>query len=157
MTTPAPDRIERAVELEVPPTRLWRALTDHAEFGMWFGVHLESPFSIGQTTRGRITHPGYEHLVMEIRTRQMQPEHLFAFCWHPYAVDPKIDYSSEPPTLVEFHLTPASRGTHLAITESGFTRIPAHRREEAYRMNAGGWTEQIKNIKRYLERADASA
>ena len=150
------DRIEKRIELRAPPARVWRALTDHREFGTWFGVSLEAPFAPGKPARGRITHPGYEHLVMELVVQRMDPERLFSFHWHPYAVDPRVDYSKEPPTLVEFRLDPApggGGGTLLVVTESGFDAIPAARRAEAFRMNAGGWAQQMRNIEAHVIQA----
>ena len=144
------DRIEKRIELKAPVARVWRALTDHKEFGEWFGVHLEAPFVRGETTRGRITYPGYEHLVMEVVVQKMERERLFSFHWHPGAVDPNVDYSKEPATLVEFKLERVGDGTLLLLTESGFDAIPAARRDEAFRMNDGGWTEQMKNIETYV-------
>jgi hypothetical protein len=82
--------------------------------------------------------------------RAEEPERLFSFTWHPYAIDPKIDYSNEPPTLVEFRLEKALSGTLLLLTESGFDNIPKDRRLEAFRMNDGGWTEQMKNIESHV-------
>ena len=144
------NRIEKRIELKASVARVWRALTDHREFGEWFRVNLEGPFVAGQVARGRIAYPGYEHLVFECTVTQMEPERLFSFTWHPYAIDPNIDYSAEPPTLVEFRLEPTESGTRLTVTESGFENIPAHRRAEAFRMNDGGWTEQMKNIERHV-------
>ena len=144
------DRIEKHVDLKAPTARVWRALTDHTEFGQWFRVNLEGPFIPGKTTRGRITYPGYEHVVMEVVVVKMEPERLFSFHWHPYAVDPKTDYSHEPPTLVEFRLEKTATGTLLHVTESGFDAIPAARRDEAFRMNSGGWAEQVKNIEAHV-------
>ena len=148
-----PDYIEKRIELKAPVSRVWRALTDYHEFGEWFRVNLEDPFVPGQVTRGHIAYPGYEHLVFECSVLQMEPERLFSFTWHPYAIDPNTDYSSEPPTLVEFRLDATATGTLLTVTESGFENIPAHRRLEAFRMNDGGWTEQMKNIERYVTQA----
>ena len=145
------DRIEKRIELKAPISRVWRALTDHREFGEWFQVKLEGPFVPGETSRGHITHPGYEHLIMEVVVQKMEPERLFSYTWHPYAVDPKIDYSEETPTLVEFRLENCATGTVLTLTESGFEKIPNHRRLEAFRMNEGGWTQQMKNIERHVE------
>src|ERR1044072_2474517 len=140
------DRIEKTVELKAPVGRVWRALTDHREFGQWFRVRLEGPFVPGEVARGHITYPGYEHLHWEAVVQKMEPERLFSFTWHPYAIDPNTDYSNETPTLVEFKLEKTSTGTLLLLTESGFDKIPEHRRLEAFRMNEGGWTEQMKNI-----------
>src|SRR5690348_1459311 len=96
------DRIEKSIELKAPIDRVWRAILDYRQFGQWFRVNLEGPFTPGRTTRGRITHPGYEHLIMEVAVQKIEPKRLLSFHWHPYAIDPSVDYSQEPPTLVEF-------------------------------------------------------
>jgi uncharacterized protein YndB with AHSA1/START domain len=144
------DRIEKQIELKAPISKVWRALTDHREFGEWFRVKLEGPFVPGQVSRGQITYAGYEHLKWEATVQKMEPEKLFSFTWHPYAVDPKTDYSNEPPTLVEFTLQKTANGTLLTVTESGFDKIPSGRRLEAFRMNDGGWAEQMKNIEKHV-------
>jgi uncharacterized protein YndB with AHSA1/START domain len=151
MNKSSTDQIEKRIELKASIARVWRALTDHKEFGSWFGVNLESSFVAGKPTRGNITYPGYEHLVMEVVVQKMEKEQLFSFHWHPYAVNPKMDYSKEPPTLVEFKLEKTATGTLLVVTESGFDSIPAARRAEAFRMNSGGWDEQMKNIETHVE------
>jgi uncharacterized protein YndB with AHSA1/START domain len=145
------DRIEKVIDLEAPVSRVWRALTDHQEFGAWFRVRLEGPFVPGQVSRGHITYPGYEHLRWEAVVQAMEPERRFSFTWHPYAVDPKADYSQEPSTLVEFTLEQIPTGTRLRIVESGFDKLPAHRRDEAFRMNDRGWSGQAENIARHVE------
>ena len=124
------DRIEKTITLRAPRSRVWRALTVAEEFGEWFRVKLEGPFVEGATVRGRITHPGYEHLTMEIMVERLDPERYFAYRWHPYAINPGVDYSQEPTTLVD--------------------RIPLSRRAEAFRMNDNGWSEQLKNIERHV-------
>jgi uncharacterized protein YndB with AHSA1/START domain len=144
------DRIEKRIELKAPVARVWRALTDYREFGEWFRVRIEGPFVAGEVSRGHITYPGYEHLKWEAVVKAIEPERLFSFIWHPYAVDPKMDYSQEPQTLVEFRLEKAGAGTLLTLTESGFDKIPAARRAEAFPRNEGGWAEQMKNIERHV-------
>jgi len=147
-------RIEKRIELKAPVSRVWRALTDHDEFGQWFGVKLTTAFVPGRISRGQITYPGYEHVVMEVVVKTMEPERLFSFTWHPYAIDPKIDYSKEPQTLVEFRLEKtAAGGTLLSVTETGFENLPAHRRPDAYRMNDSGWAEQMQSIERHVASA----
>jgi uncharacterized protein YndB with AHSA1/START domain len=145
------DSITKRIELAAPVSRVWRALTDHREFGEWFRVTVDSSFAPGKTVGGHVLHPGYEHLKWEATVEKMEPERLFAFRWHPYAIDPKVDYSSEPTTLVEFRLEPKDGATILHLTESGFDAVPEHRRAEAFRMNERGWAEQMNNIQRHVE------
>ena len=144
------DRIEKQIELKAPQSRVWRALTDYREFSSWFGVKLESPFVPGQASQGKITYPGYEHIRMEVEVQEMKPEELFSYTWHPYAIEPGVDYSKEPSTLVELYLEKRSAGTLLTVTESGFSKLPTARRSEAFRMNNDGWSEQLQNIAHYV-------
>lgn len=141
-----PDFIEKRLELKAPVSRVWRAITDYKEFGEWFRVRLEGPFVPGQPAEGNILHPGYEHIRWRAVVQKIEPEHLFSFTWHPYAIDMSKDYSGETPTLIEFRLSPIPGGTLLVLRESGFSHVPAGRRAEAFRMNDHGWTEQMKNI-----------
>ena len=145
------DRIEKTAELNAPIERVWGALTDHAQFSQWFGVDLEGPFIVGQRARGRMTHSGYEQVIWEAQILKMEPPTLFALTWHPYAVEPGVDYSSEPSTLVEFRLEPAGERTRIFIVESGFDAVPAHRRDAARRAHDGGWDAQIRNFRNHVE------
>jgi uncharacterized protein YndB with AHSA1/START domain len=145
------DRIEKRVVLRAPRHRVWRAITNAEEFGAWFGVKFEGAFVEGTRVRGKITHPGYEHVSMEVLVERIEPERLFSYRWHPYAVDPGVDYSAEPTTLIEFCLDDVEGGTLLTIVESGFERIPLARRAEAFGMNDQGWTAQTENVKRFVE------
>lgn len=146
------DRIEKRIELDASTSRVWRALTDYREFGEWFGVELDGPFEPGQVSRGRVTNPGYEHVKWEVVVQAMEPERLFSFTWHPHALDPEIDYSQEPQTLVEFRLEHTGNGTLVRLTESGFDKLPRARRDVAFSSNEGGWTSQMKNIESYIAR-----
>ena len=143
---PSTDRIEKRIVLRAPRSRVWRAITSAKEFGTWFRMNLDGEFAEGATVRGRVTHPGYEHVTLEMLVERIEPERYFSYRWHPYAIDLKVDYSKEPTTLVEFTLAETEGGTAVTIVESGFDRLPPGRRDEAFRMNDGGWAEQIKNI-----------
>jgi len=145
------DRLEKKVLLRAPRSRVWRALTDPVQFGQWFGARLPAAaFAPGRTARGPITHPGYEHLTLEITIEKMEPERLFSWRWHPHAVDPKRDYSKDPTTLVVFTLEEAEGGTLLTVVESGFDKVPSAYRATAFRGNRDGWAEQMKNIERHV-------
>lgn len=151
MSQSTPDRIEKRIVLRAPRARVWRALSNAEEFGRWFGADLTgATFAPGKTARGRITYPGYEHLTMEVVVERMEEGRLMSWRWHPGAVDAGTDYSQEPMTLVVFELQDVPEGTLLTVVESGFDRIPAARRGEAFRMNDGGWEEQMKNIERHV-------
>jgi uncharacterized protein YndB with AHSA1/START domain len=145
-----PHEIRKQLLIQAPPSRVWRAITDAAEFGAWFRVRLESPFVAGQATSGQITFKGWEHVRFTLRTEAIEPETRFAFRWHPYAVDMSKDYSSEPMTLVEFLLEPKEGGTLLTVVESGFDRLPPERMDEAFRMNERGWEEQLRNVQAHV-------
>ena len=145
------DRIEKHIVLRAPRARVWRALTIAEQFGAWFRVKVEGEFVAGATIRGRLVIPGYEHVTLEMLVERIEPEHYFSYRWHPYAVDPKADYSAEPTTLVEFRLEEQAGGTALTIIESGFDRIPLSRRAEAFRMNDQGWASQSEKLARYVE------
>lgn len=146
------DRIERSIVIDAPRERVWRALSDARQFGTWFGAKLEDQtFAPGRRARGRITICGHEHAWFDVVVERVEPQDLFSFHWHPYAVDPSIDYSREEPTLVTFTLEDAPGNTTLlTVTESGFDRVPPHRRLEAFRMNSHGWEGQINNIVKHV-------
>jgi len=149
--TSSTDRIERSVLINAEPSRVWKALTQAEEFGGWFGVALKGKtFTAGRQVQGHITIPGFEHVLFDVLIERMEPETLFSYRWHPYAVDPAVDYSKEPTTLVEFTLKAAGAGTLLTVVESGFDKIPVARRAEALRMNTGGWEGQMANIQKYV-------
>ncbi|MBV8865853.1 MAG: SRPBCC family protein [Acidobacteriaceae bacterium] len=147
------NKIEKRVEISAPVRRVWDALTDSRQFGEWFLVRLDGPFVAGETVGGQITFPGYEHLRMEIVVQTVKPTSYFSYTWHPYAVDPKVDYSQETPTLVEFRLQEMTGGTLLVVTESGFDKLPKERYEDAFRMNNRGWEQQMENIQAYVTKA----
>jgi uncharacterized protein YndB with AHSA1/START domain len=155
------DRIEKTILLRAPLKRVWRALSDSTEFGTWFGMRFNAPFTPGATMTAVIVpttvnpevaemQKPYEGISFEINIEQIQPERLFSFRWHPGAVEPGFDYSSEPTTLVVFTLRKVPDGVQLTVTESGFDQIPLARRAKAFSANEGGWTLMIKLIEEYL-------
>lgn len=161
MSVDTTDRIEKRIVLRAPRGRVWQALTNSREFGQWFGVRLDGPFTPGAAVRGVITptvvdakvaeaQQPYAGLPFEITVDRIEPERLFSFRWHPYAVEPGVDYSREPTTLVVFTLEDAGDGILLTVTESGFDRIPLARRATAFSANEGGWTMVVTLIEKYL-------
>jgi uncharacterized protein YndB with AHSA1/START domain len=148
------DRIEKQIVLKAPRAKVWRALSNAEEFGTWFRVDLKGKkFEAGKRTTGKITYPGCEHILFDVTVERVEPEKLLTMRWHPYAVDPKVDYSKEPTTLIEFTLQDIPGGTLLKVVESGFDKLPPERRDEAFRMNSGGWEQQMKNIQAHVANA----
>lgn len=145
---PNMDRIEKSILLRVPRARVWKALADAEAFGKWFGVKLNGAFAPGARLAGKVLNKGYENCPFEITIERMEPERLLSWRWHPNAIDPKVDYSAEPTTLVVFELEEVAEGTSLTVVESGFEGIPARR--EAYRQNEKGWATQMKAIEKYV-------
>jgi len=151
VTTTSRNSIEKQVTFDAPRSRVWRALTDVTQFNAWFGVSLTAPFAPGAEVSGKINIKKYDHVTMTIWIEQMEPERFFSFRWHPYAIDPAVDYSKEPTTLVSFTLEDApDGGTRLTIVESGFDAIPEARRADAFTMNSKGWEGQAENIRKFL-------
>lgn len=155
------DRIEKTVLLRASRERIWRALTDSTEFGKWFGVKFDAPFTPGVRLRGAISpttvdaevakmQEPYEGKPFEITIEEITPESRFSFRWHPHAIDPGVDYSAEPTTLVVFELRDRAGGILLTVTESGFDRIPIERRAAAFTANERGWGLQVRLIEKYL-------
>jgi uncharacterized protein YndB with AHSA1/START domain len=158
------DRIVKQISLRAPRSRVWRALSNSSEFGTWFGLKFDGPFVAGQPVRGVLSptkvdaevgqaQKSHEGTAFEIVIDQIQPEHLFSLRWHPFAVDPAVDYSAEPMTLVTFELEDTAEGTLLTVTESGFDQIPIERRAKAFNANEGGWTMMVRVIAKYVDNA----
>jgi uncharacterized protein YndB with AHSA1/START domain len=166
------DRIEKLVSLRAPVSRVWKTLANAKEFGRWFGIKLDGEFAVGKTVTGTFEEGLNEAAIAEYQKKlglppskvrlpakdavfctveRIDPERYFSFRWIPYGIDAEADPKNEPTTLVEFRLDPSTDGTLLTIVESGFDRVPAHRRERAFRMNEGGWAGQAENLKKYVE------
>ncbi|RYY99980.1 MAG: vanillate O-demethylase oxidoreductase VanB [Comamonadaceae bacterium] len=146
------DRIERSIHMAAPRSRVWRAITTAEEFGRWFGANLDGQvFAVGERTQGPINIKGFEHILFDVTVERMEPEHTFAWRWHPYAIDPKVDYSQEERTLVTWTLQDAPGGGTLVKTlETGFDKLMPDRRMDAFRMNSRGWDGQLENVRRHV-------
>ena len=148
------DRIERKVLIKATRERVWRALSDAAEFGSWFGVDFKGKtIAAGKSVQGKITYPGYEHLTMEVLIDRVVPKRLLSWRWHPAAIDPAVEYSKEPMTLVVFELEEVDGGVMLSVVESGLDKIPLERRPTVLRLNSSGWDTQMENVKKHVAKA----
>jgi uncharacterized protein YndB with AHSA1/START domain len=158
------DRIEKRVLLRAPQERVWSAISDAKQFGSWFGVEFDGEFAAGRHLSGKIVptkvdekvakmQEPHSGMACDIAVERVEPMRLLSFRWHPYAIEPDADYSTEPTTLVTFELQPVAQGTMLTITESGFDSIPLARRAEAFASNEEGWSIQTTLIEKYLAQA----
>lgn len=167
------DKIEKHVVLKAPIGRVWRAITDSEEFGRWFGISLQGKFVVGEEITGKFLKSLNEQAIMErqrslgvpvsglrhleddlifCKVERLEPENYFSFRWIPYGIDADVNPEDEPTTLVEFELAEAPEGTLLTIVESGFEKVPEQRKLRAFRMNEGGWSVQLENMKKYVEK-----
>ncbi len=155
------DRIEKRVLLHATRERVWQAVSDAEQFGSWFGMDFDGPFVAGRMLKGRIVPTMVDADVARLQephagksfdfwVERIEPMNRICFRWHPYAVDPATDYSTEPTTLITFDLEDAPGGIMLTISESGFEQIPLQRRAEAFKANDGGWAMQAILIGKYL-------
>ena len=140
------DRIVKEIELNAPLSRVWRAISDHNEFGQWFRVKLDGPFVPGSVSTGKMTIPGYEHYPWRAIVERIELEKLLSFRWHDFDETSDVEVAEQAMTLVEFHLEPTANGTRLRIIESGFESLPEHRRVKVLRDNTDGWNFQAENL-----------
>ena len=156
-----PDRIEKSVLLRAPLARVWAAVSDAREFGSWFGVAFDGAFVEGEWITGAIVPTTADAEVAKLQephrgkrfeflVERMEPMRRIAFRWHPFAIEPGVDYSKEPTTLIVLELEEAPGGTRLTVTESGFDRIPLERRAKAFAANEDGWSHQMRLVEKYL-------
>jgi len=152
MVTTDLSRIEKRIHLRAPQAKVWRAITSGKEFSKWFGVEMEGEgeFAPGAQIWMVTTMEGYAGMRFWVTVEKMEPERLFSWRWHPGAVDPNVDYSKEPTTLVEFHLEAGDGGTWVTVMETGFDQIPLERRAAVYKDNQGGWEYQMKSLTSYV-------
>ena len=166
------DRIEKQVTIRASVSRVWRAITDAREFSHWFGIQLAGNFVAGVSLTGVFSGEFNEAAIIEQQKKlglppsgirvpeknfvfctveRIEPQRYFSFRWIPYGIDAEANTKAEPTTLVEFVLEEIPEGTLLTIVESGFDRVPAHRRQRALRMNDAGWAAQAENVSRYVD------
>jgi uncharacterized protein YndB with AHSA1/START domain len=144
-------QIERTIDVDAPPERVWRALTTAEDLAAWFRVGIEGDIAPGAEVWMTSRYPGHEGTRFLVKVTEMTPPRRFVWQWHPGAVDPAVDYSREPWTTVTFTLEPSGRGTRLSVLETGFNEISLARRAKVFQDNTQGWTEVIVWIQKYVE------
>ncbi|HEY0839079.1 MAG TPA: SRPBCC domain-containing protein, partial [Vulgatibacter sp.] len=116
------DKIVKTATLKAPLQKVWKAISDSASFGTWFGATFEGPFVEGQTVRGAIAktqvddeiarhQEPYVGMRCDLMIERIVPGQLLAYRWHPGA-DPAPGPDA-PTTLVTFELEEIPEGTRL--------------------------------------------
>ena len=152
MTVAELSRIDRTIEIDAPPDRVWRALTNAEELSAWFQVKIEGEIAPGIDVWMTSVHPGHAGQRFLVRFTEMTAPRRFVWEWHPGEVDPAVDYSREPRTTVTFTLEPSDRGTRLSVSETGFDEIALARRAKVYKDNSQGWAEVLVWLQTYVEK-----
>ena len=153
MTVADLSRIDRNIEIQAPPERVWSALTNATDLGTWFQVTIEGEITAGAELWMTTTHPQHAGQRFLVRIVEMTPPQRLVWRWHPGEVDPAIDYSQQPLTTVTFTLEPWGPGTRLSVAETGFDEISLARRAKVYGDNSQGWTEVLVWLQSYVEAA----
>lgn len=154
MTIADLSRIDRTIEIQAPPERVWRALTDSKELSTWFEMKIEGEIAPGQEVWMTTTNAKYAGMRFPVRFVELTPLRRMVWQWHPGAVDPNVDYSLETPTTVTFTLEPIAGGTRLSVEETGFEDVSLARRAKVYEDNSQGWTQVLVWLQKYAEAAN---
>lgn len=143
-------RIDRTIEIQAPPARVYQALTNTAEVAEWFQVHIEGTIKQGAEV-WMTSSPEHGSMRFLVKIAELTPPRRVVWQWHPGAVDPKVDYSKEPTTTVTFTLEPTPTGTKVTVSETGFDALSLERRAKAHADNSQGWTEVVVWLQKYVE------
>lgn len=138
-----PDRIERTMELDHPPAKVWAALTTAEGLGTWFGHHATIDLRPGGTARMTWDH-GHE---ADLRIERVEEPTVFGFTWRVFGM-PKQDPRR---TYVEFTLEPVGTGTRLRVVETGFAQLPDDEYRTGYEAHLEGWASELGELGDYLD------
>ncbi len=141
------DAIEKSILLSAAPDRVWRALSDAAEFGRWFRAEVTGEMREGAVLGCRSLYPGTEHMRWDMYIHVMEPNRRLVWDWP--AFDPSAfpdDPDSNARLTVEVAIAPEGDSTRLTLRESGFADLPEGPALAVWQRNEGGWTMQLDNI-----------
>jgi uncharacterized protein YndB with AHSA1/START domain len=142
---PLPERIERTVDLALPPEKVWPGLTTAEGLSGWFGTCTGIELRPGG--RAHLTFSEDDHTVLHIQTVE-EPRRL-VFTWPVHGTGPDGPWR----TRVEITLQPTPTGTRLRLEETGFADLPESL-DYAHPANTAGWDEVLAAL---VERLDAAA
>ena len=147
-------RIDRTIDINATPERVWRALTDVRELSTWFRMKIEGDIAAGREVWMTVESPGeYHGMRFPVKFVELTPPRRLVWQWHPGTTDSNFDYATEPQTTVTFTLEPTDRGTRLSVSETGFDALTIERRAKAFKENTQGWTEVLVWLQTHAEKA----
>lgn len=138
------DAIERTLELDVTPERVWRALTDPDELSTWFP----------DEARDLEVRPGGDgwwywesHGRYAVRFEVVEPPRRLVWVW---AREPEVGVDESPSTTVEWCLESLDEGarTRLQLREDGFLE------RESREQNVEGWHHELSELHSHLSGSD---
>ncbi|HZE50055.1 MAG TPA: SRPBCC domain-containing protein [Jatrophihabitantaceae bacterium] len=142
------DRIEQQITINAPLDRVWQLVS---EPGWWVPSTAVAP--IDHTPGHQVVRESEKWGRFPIEVVRAEPQTYVAFRWA--SQFPGEELRAGNATLVEFAITPVGDAVRVTMTESGFTELdaPDSVREEAWKSNTGGWSEQLGSLRERAESA----
>lgn len=152
--TPDQDAIVTEVDIEAPPDRVFRALTDSSELARWFGGSERCPVKSWKmdarlgghysytTPKASLVINGVSEFACHGEIIEYDPPRLLAYTWFGNWHD---DVSLR--TLVRWELTATGNGTRVRVTHSGLTELPMARKDYS-----GGWPGVLEQLRQFAEK-----
>ena len=126
--------VEKVMEFNASPERVWQAISDPAELSQWFGQRTELDLRPG----GAGAMIWDEHGSFAVRVDEVDPPKRLVWSW---VHEPDVSFDDAPATRVEWNLSPRyGGGTTLHLVESGFL-TEVHREQ-----NRVGWDEELAEL-----------
>lgn len=139
--------IVEQIEIAVPPSRVFAALTEPAQLLAWWGdratypsTHWELDPRVGGTWLSRWRAPDGSSFALGGEVLALDPPRLLAYSWW----DER--YPGLPLTTVRYELAPTSVGTLLTLRHTGFDATRAD-----FDDYHGGWSEVTRRLRAHAE------
>lgn len=130
--------IERTMEFDASPDRVWRAITDPAELSQWFGDDTRLDLVPG--AEGAMIWD--QHGSYAVRVEEVDPPRRFVWSW---VHEPGVAFADAPATRVEWTVSARNGGgAILHLKETGF------RTEDHHKDNTEGWGSELAELRALL-------
>ena len=134
-------RVERSIWIDASRERVWSAITDAEQLGVWFapGSKWEIlSLKIGGVVKFYNTETDIAVHTIEV----LNPPNEFTLSWE----------EQGKPMLTTFLLKEENNGTRVTIIESGFEMLPAEIRQRRVDETSKGYEYSLENLKSHVER-----